>query len=421
MASNQAARRRDPSDELGAAPLDAERVVRVVGEAGEDARPSAAAGVGTPAGPGAGSPCVAISRRQARRASSPVTFCSRIAGTSDSSTAPVARQADAREAPGELVDEPMVVADRHRAADPGRAAAGTLASAPVRARAPRLGAQPSPCAWSRASVAGPSASGCAQARQRRPGRRGPDASGIAGARDGAAGAAVRTRSNGPSNGKVPVGIGPVCHGFARSSTHCGRTATGRPSMVRLSRRATPQGRRERGAHRPACHRRRPRSGRVTGPQPVRSAGRRSPQPSRDGGCCPRDDDDDRTPRSGGPFRRDPGSGLDDVRASPADGAAPGSVRRCPAHGDGQGRQAEPVALRRQRLVVRPGPVRQRHRVRPDADPTASSASPTGRCRAGRSSSSATRRTAASSRPPSSTAARSSAAGPGTSRPACATP
>ena len=48
-----------------------------------------AARAGSCAGPGAGSPYVRISVRQARQASRPVTFCSSTAGTSDSRTRPV--------------------------------------------------------------------------------------------------------------------------------------------------------------------------------------------------------------------------------------------------------------------------------------------------------------------------------------------
>ena len=59
------------------------------------------------------------------------------------------------------------------------------------------------------------------------------------------------------------------------------------------------------------------------------------QQAGDRGCCPRDGDDDRTPRSGGPFRRDPGPRLDAVRASPANGAATGSAGCCPAQGERQ--------------------------------------------------------------------------------------
>ncbi len=88
------------------------------------------------------------------------------------------------------------------------------------------------------------------------------------------------RREGQGEVEVPVvGEGPAGHTgslsrFRKASTHHPNGPDG-GTMVRLSRRATPQGRRERGAHRRACHRRRPRSGRVTGPQPIRPAGRRS--------------------------------------------------------------------------------------------------------------------------------------------------
>ena len=78
----------DPADEVGPALLDTERVVGVVGQPGErlrrGGRRNRQAG-----GPGAGSPWTAISPNNARCASRPVTFCSRIAGTRDSMTAPV--------------------------------------------------------------------------------------------------------------------------------------------------------------------------------------------------------------------------------------------------------------------------------------------------------------------------------------------
>ena len=92
----------DPPDQVGPASLDAERVIGVVGERGQGRRRRRRAGAATrvvraPARRARGS-----SPSHARRAASPVTFCSRIAGTSDSRTAPRARDPDAREAAGEL-------------------------------------------------------------------------------------------------------------------------------------------------------------------------------------------------------------------------------------------------------------------------------------------------------------------------------
>ena len=94
----------------------------------------------------------------------------------------------------------------------------------------------------------------------------------------------------------------------------GRAIPGsRGSMVRLAGRATPQGRRDRCAHRRARHGRRPRTGGFAGPKPAPDPRRRS---LRYGGdrVCPRAGDDDTAPRSGGPFRREPGRKLDPVRA-----------------------------------------------------------------------------------------------------------
>ena len=107
--------------------------------------------------------------RNARRASSPVTFCSRIAGTSDSRTAPRPRDPHAPEAASELGDTdaaaakpvPVVVEPDQ----PGHGGEGT-----VGARAPGLGATRS-SPWTRSRrVAGPSAVRVAR-QQRRSARR----------------------------------------------------------------------------------------------------------------------------------------------------------------------------------------------------------------------------------------------------------
>ena len=147
-------------------------------------------------------------------------------------------------------------------------------------------------------------------------------------------------------------------------------------MLRSSRRATPQGRRERGAHRPACHGRRPRSGRFDGPQPIRPAGRRISSSDVEiaaavRGTAMTTEPLDPGARSAGNL--DPGSTLFEpaqrteppqarLECRPAQAEAPESVSR------------NPWRLRRQRLLVRARPLRQRHRVRPEADERA------GRCR-----------------------------------------
>ena len=89
----------------------------------------------------------------------------------------------------------------------------------------------------------------------------------------------------------------------------------------------------------------------------------------DRGCAPRDADDDHTSRSGGPFRRDPGSRFDPVRASSPLRAAPGSVRGRPDPAGGEGQVGEPlsVAQRPRDLLVRPGPLWQRDGLRSQAD------------------------------------------------------
>ena len=77
-----------------ATPLEPERVIRVPGEAGQQLRRRyhahrCRAPAPRPSGPGAGSPWRRTRATNALRASSPVTFCSMIAGTSASSTRPV--------------------------------------------------------------------------------------------------------------------------------------------------------------------------------------------------------------------------------------------------------------------------------------------------------------------------------------------
>ena len=81
--------RGDPADEVGPALLDPERVVGVVGQGRQGGRRGSEPEPPALAGPGAGSPWTRMSPVHARCASWPVTFCSRMAGTSDSRTAPV--------------------------------------------------------------------------------------------------------------------------------------------------------------------------------------------------------------------------------------------------------------------------------------------------------------------------------------------
>ena len=132
----------DPPDEVGPALLDAERVVGVVGERGEGGRrrtePEPPFGrARAPPRRGRGS-----RPSHARRASWPVTFCSRMAGTSDSRTAPVrgirtpgARRASSR-------DERVAGRDRPPASTVERRAwPGTSVERPFGARAPGLDAQ----------------------------------------------------------------------------------------------------------------------------------------------------------------------------------------------------------------------------------------------------------------------------------------
>ena len=131
-------------------------------------------------------------------------------------------------------------------------------------------------------------------------------------------------------------------------------------MLCWPRRATPQGCREYGAHRPPRPGRRPRSSRFVGPQP-RIASGSGPLPTcRGRGACPRDGDDDPASRSGCPVRRNPGSRFDIVRAGPANRAAPGSGTPRPAATRRRLHQQEPVALGRRCLVVRPDLLRAPH-------------------------------------------------------------
>ena len=107
-------------------------------------------------------------------------------------------------------------------------------------------------------------------------------------------------------------------------------ATKRAWMLESGRRATPQGRRVDGAHRHARCGRRPRTGGFLGPQPDRNPVRRSLRLGGDGRGCPWAGDDDHAPGPGGPFRRSPGSRLDDARARHRERAASGSASGCPA-------------------------------------------------------------------------------------------
>ena len=71
-------------------------------------------------------------------------------------------------------------------------------------------------------------------------------------------------------GRRAVASGGVCHGFDMVTVRV-ETLRNRRSVLRSLRRATPQGRREHGAHRHPRRGRRPRTSRFAGPQPVRIA------------------------------------------------------------------------------------------------------------------------------------------------------
>ena len=141
------------------------------------------------------------------------------------------------------------------------------------------------------------------------------------------------------------------------------------SMVRLAGRATPQGRREVGAHRPVRLGRRPRTGGFLGIKPDPDPLRWHLREHRSCGS-PWAGNDDPAPGSGGPLERDHGSWLEHVRARPANRAATGSTSRCPAPGQARHRVQERVAVRPGDLVVRPGLLRQTDCVRPQTDANA---------------------------------------------------
>ena len=116
--------------------------------------------------------------------------------------------------------------------------------------------------WTRATVAGPSASGS-------PARRGRARGGCVGSPGPrASGASVRRRSSGAvervGRGGHRARSDTVSQGFVANAP---KPPESRHPCYGPARRATPQSRRERGAHRPARHGRRPRSGRFEGPQP----------------------------------------------------------------------------------------------------------------------------------------------------------
>jgi hypothetical protein len=115
-------------------------------------RGRAATGSRNASGPGAGSPNARTSPRNERRASSPVTFCSRMPGSQRLEHGAAARDADAPEAPIQLGDHAVSGGEAVRSSvSPTRS--GTLARSSFGAGTPCLGDQRSPTD-SIASVAG---------------------------------------------------------------------------------------------------------------------------------------------------------------------------------------------------------------------------------------------------------------------------
>ena len=282
-----------------------------IGVVGEARRASAGAGGSREAELGRAGRRLAVRPTRpdhARRASSPMTFCSRMAGTSDSSTAPRARDPHAREPARQLGDRADAPAgERGRSVGRARRSAGT-----PRAPGPRPGPRPRPGARRRRAD---------ERDRRRAVRRAGRAPGPAGdepdrrvARPAAERRQRPARSSGPSSGYVRAGI-------------CNDPDT-RRDLVANTRRNP--------AIRPfdamvAADVRRPRvvasvaliallaTVAVPGPvgsrvpSPIPTAGPESLPTRRDRGACPRDGDDDPAPRSGGPFR--PGTWIRARRCS----------------------------------------------------------------------------------------------------------
>ncbi len=254
MASSQAARVATRRIDVGAALLDAERVVGVVGERGQGRRrrwePK-------PEGRRAGRRLAVLRDEHAPRPAGRVAGHLLLEDRRNERLEHCARagQPDAGEPAGEVVDEAVVVADRR-----------LLAIEPEERGHVRQGAisPGSPCL-------------------------GPDLAADMGQRD--RGRTVRRAGRPPSPpGRQPEGriavsatkrgqrsdeverpadrVGSSGHGcsLSRFRKVPGRRSHGRQraSMLPSSRRATPQGRRERGAHRRACH---------ASPSPVRPAHR----------------------------------------------------------------------------------------------------------------------------------------------------
>ena len=272
----------DPPDELGPTPLDPERVVGVVGERGKGA-----SGRRQPEPEGRRSRCwFAVpgdeaAPRPPRLVAGDLLLEDRRHERLEDGSAP--RRAHGAEPPVQLADEGMVIADRgglplepeqrrHACQRAFRAGPPGLRTDAVTLLDEREGGR---------TVGGPGGSPGLAATQSQ-GR-------ISGS------AAQRRKSQGEVERSL-IRVGSCGHRCSlsrfRNGLHSMSNGPQRSSMVRLSRRATPQGRRERGAHRHACQRRRARLGRFAGPQPIRPAGRRSLPGREDSGCCPRAGDDD---------------------------------------------------------------------------------------------------------------------------------
>ena len=154
----------------------------------------------SPNGPGAGSPQPRISPRRPRHASVPVTFCSRIAGTRASRTAPVRPSRIPR-----WRRSSSATRGWSRGSKPARSS-----SSPIRSgTASRSRSAPGPHAS--ASIAAADLAECDRRRARRrsasPARSGPPRRASSGRRcRGRGSASVRRRSSGPSTGTVRLGM-----------------------------------------------------------------------------------------------------------------------------------------------------------------------------------------------------------------------